>query len=135
MAAGTQMGEKESDQTHDTEITLSTGKLLGIFFALAIVCGVFFTMGYLLGKSTSAGGRTEIVATVPSGRPQANRMPAIRPPRQLRKSALPVRPTAGRPQVVPQIQAQPVRPLINRLRANLRATRRPINPLRLPALT
>ena len=67
MAAGTQMGEKESDQTHDTEITLSTGKLLGIFFALAIVCGVFFTMGYLLGKSTNAGGRTEIVATVPSG--------------------------------------------------------------------
>jgi len=67
MAAGTQMGEKESDQTQDTEITLSTGKLLGIFFALAIVCGVFFTMGYLLGKSTSAGGRTEIVASVPSG--------------------------------------------------------------------
>jgi DedD protein len=61
------MGEKESDQARDTEITLSTGKLLGIFFALAIVCGVFFTMGYLLGKSTSAGGRTEIVATVPSG--------------------------------------------------------------------
>jgi cell division septation protein DedD len=67
MAAGTQMGEKEIDQVQDTEITLSTGKLLGIFFALAIVCGVFFTMGYLLGKSTSAGGRTEIVSTVPTG--------------------------------------------------------------------
>jgi cell division septation protein DedD len=67
MAAGTQMGEKETDQARDTEITLSTGKLLGIFFALAIVCGVFFTMGYLLGKSTSAGGRTEIVSSVPSG--------------------------------------------------------------------
>jgi DedD protein len=61
------MGEKESDQARDTEITLSTGKLLGIFFAIAIVCGVFFTMGYLLGKSTSAGGRTEIVASVPNG--------------------------------------------------------------------
>jgi DedD protein len=66
MAAGAQMGEKEKDQVNDTEITLSTGKLLGIFFGLVIVCGVFFTMGYLLGKSTSAGGRTEIVATVPS---------------------------------------------------------------------
>jgi cell division septation protein DedD len=61
------MAEKDTEQASDTEITLSTGKLLGIFFALAIVCGVFFTMGYLLGKSTSAGGRTEIVATVPSG--------------------------------------------------------------------
>jgi DedD protein len=68
------MSAKESDQVRDTEITLSTGKLLGIFFALAIVCGVFFTMGYLLGKSNSAGGRTEIVATVPSssaGKPYA----------------------------------------------------------------
>jgi DedD protein len=74
MATGTQMSAKESDQVRDTEITLSTGKLLGIFFALAIVCGVFFTMGYLLGKSNSAGGRTEIVATVPSssaGKPYA----------------------------------------------------------------
>jgi cell division septation protein DedD len=60
------MGEKEADQVRDTEITLSTGKLLGIFFALAIICGVFFTMGYLLGKSSSAGSRTEIVASVPS---------------------------------------------------------------------
>ncbi|MBZ5509405.1 MAG: SPOR domain-containing protein [Acidobacteriia bacterium] len=67
MATGAQMGETEKDQVSDTEITLSTGKLLGIFFGLVIICGVFFTMGYLLGKSSSAGGRTEIVATVPSG--------------------------------------------------------------------
>jgi len=68
------MSAKESDEVRDTEITLSTGKLLGIFFALAIICGVFFTMGYLLGKSNSAGRRTEIVATVPSnsaGKPYA----------------------------------------------------------------
>jgi cell division septation protein DedD len=68
------MAAKDTDQIRDTEITLSTGKLLGIFFALAIICGVFFTMGYLLGKSNSAGGRTEIVATVPSssaGKPYA----------------------------------------------------------------
>jgi DedD protein len=67
MATGTQMAEKETDQVRDTEFTLSTSKLLGIFFALVIICGVFFTMGYMLGKSTSAGGRTEIVATVPTG--------------------------------------------------------------------
>jgi DedD protein len=74
MATGTQMAAKDTDQVRDTEITLSTGKLLGMFFALAIVCGLFFTMGYLLGKSTNAGGRTEIVATVPSssaGKPYA----------------------------------------------------------------
>src|SRR5579859_2414405 len=67
MAAGTQMSEStDSDQLRDTEITLSTGKLLGIFFFLAILCGVFFTLGYMLGKSTGSGSSTEIVGTVPS---------------------------------------------------------------------
>ena len=62
-----QVKEDFEEQAQDTEITLGTGKLLGIFFVVVIVCAVFFTMGYLLGKSTNAGGRTEIVATVPSG--------------------------------------------------------------------
>lgn len=55
------------DETKDTEITLGTGKLLGIFFTLTVLCAVFFTLGYLLGKSTAAGGHTQIIATVPSG--------------------------------------------------------------------
>jgi len=61
------MSEKDSDQVRDTEITLNTGKLLGIFFALAVLCGVFFTMGYLLGRSTGSAGRTEIVGSLPAG--------------------------------------------------------------------
>lgn len=36
----------------DTEITLGAGKLLGLFFLLAMVCGVFFSIGYSLGKSS-----------------------------------------------------------------------------------
>jgi DedD protein len=67
MAAGTQMSEsRDSDQIRDTEITLSTGKLLGIFFFLAILCGVFFTMGYMLGKSTGSSDRNEIVGAAPA---------------------------------------------------------------------
>src|SRR6266566_9383968 len=58
---------KDKDEVEDTEITLGTGKLLGIFFALVIICSVFFTMGYLLGRSTNAGGRTEIVGSSPTG--------------------------------------------------------------------
>jgi cell division septation protein DedD len=77
MAAGTQMSEsRDSDQVRDTEITLSTGKLLGVFFFLAILCGVFFTMGYMLGKSTGGSGRTEIVGTVPSIGNAAGKPPA-----------------------------------------------------------
>jgi DedD protein len=36
----------------DTEITLGVGKLLGLFFLLAAICGVFFSIGYSLGKTS-----------------------------------------------------------------------------------
>jgi DedD protein len=36
----------------DTEIVLGTGKLLAIFFALAAMCGIFFGLGYSLGRSS-----------------------------------------------------------------------------------
>jgi DedD protein len=39
--------------SQDTEITLGTGKLLGLFFGLAIVCALFFGFGYTLGRSSS----------------------------------------------------------------------------------
>jgi DedD protein len=65
------------EQGRDTEIVLGTGKLLGIFFGLTVICAVFFTMGYLLGKSTAAGGRTEIVGTVPSGGSAAGKPSAV----------------------------------------------------------
>jgi cell division septation protein DedD len=72
------------DQMQDTEVTLSTGKLLGIFFAAAIICGIFFSFGYAVGKNStpaagvaimdssslstvSAGGGTKPAATKPAG--------------------------------------------------------------------
>jgi len=63
------MEEEEKNMSQDTEITLGTGKLLGIFFGLVVVCGAFFTLGYLLGHSTGASGAsTQIVG---SATPQA----------------------------------------------------------------
>jgi len=38
--------------SEDTEITLGVGKLLGVFFLLAAICGIFFSIGYSLGKSS-----------------------------------------------------------------------------------
>lgn len=43
------------DSAEDTEITLGTAKLLGLFFGLVIVCAVFFALGYSLGRKTDAG--------------------------------------------------------------------------------
>jgi cell division septation protein DedD len=40
------------EQQQDTEFTLGAGKLLGLFFMLVILCGVFFSLGYTLGKGS-----------------------------------------------------------------------------------
>jgi cell division septation protein DedD len=41
-----------ASSSDDTEITLGVGKLLGLFFLLAAICGVFFSIGYSLGKTS-----------------------------------------------------------------------------------
>ena len=39
--------------SEDREITLGTGKMLGVFFGLVALCGVFFGLGYSLGRGSS----------------------------------------------------------------------------------
>lgn len=58
---------EEVDETahSDTEITLGTSSILGIFFALALVCGVFFGFGYSLGR----GNTSKAVAPAPIAAP------------------------------------------------------------------
>ena len=51
------------DSSQDTEITLGTAKLLGLFFGLVIVCAVFFALGYTLGRKSDAGLTTTSPAT------------------------------------------------------------------------
>jgi DedD protein len=41
--------------SQDTEITLGTAKLLGLFFALVAICAVFFALGYTLGRKSESG--------------------------------------------------------------------------------
>src|SRR4051812_46895688 len=40
----------------DTEITLGTGRLLGLFFGLVIVCAIFFGLGFSLGRNSVKSG-------------------------------------------------------------------------------
>jgi len=40
------------EEVNDTEITLGTGKMLGLFFGLVILCAVFFGMGFSMGKNS-----------------------------------------------------------------------------------
>jgi len=38
----------------DTEITLGTGRLLGLFFGLVAICALFMGLGYTLGRNSAA---------------------------------------------------------------------------------
>ena len=40
----------------DVEVTLGTGKLLGLFFGMVVVCAIFFGLGYSMGKSAAPAG-------------------------------------------------------------------------------
>jgi cell division protein FtsN len=44
----------QRDHTQDREISLGTGTILGIFFALAVVCAIFFGFGYTMGRKSAA---------------------------------------------------------------------------------
>lgn len=88
------------DEPPDTEITLSTGKLLGMFFGLVIVCALFFTMGYLLGHSSAASDKTEIVGTTPSNGSGASK------PLAGNKTEAQAQATPSAPTSVPTVQPQ-----------------------------
>jgi DedD protein len=54
------------DSSQDTEITLGTAKLLGLFFGLVIICAVFFALGYTLGRKSDAGLAAAGTAPLPT---------------------------------------------------------------------
>jgi len=50
----------------DTEITLGTGRLLGLFFGLVVVCALFMGLGYTLGRSSAANSKPAAAETPPA---------------------------------------------------------------------
>ena len=45
----------------DTEFTLSTGKLLAFFFGMVVICGIFFSLGYGVGRNSSSAASTTVL--------------------------------------------------------------------------
>jgi cell division septation protein DedD len=58
---------EEEEETTAREITLSTASLLGIFFGLVLICGVFFGFGYSLGRGTEQGAQAASLRTGSAG--------------------------------------------------------------------
>ncbi len=72
-------------QSSDTEITLGTGKLLALFFGLVVVCAIFFSLGYALGKN-SGGRGTSLVSDGDSANPNGGAKPTAGTPGQQAKN-------------------------------------------------
>jgi DedD protein len=50
----------------DQEITLGTGRLLALFFGLVIVCALFFSLGFSLGRKSVPEGVAAAMTTAPA---------------------------------------------------------------------
>lgn len=102
------------DDSHDNsgerEISLGTSTVLGIFFALALLCAVFFGFGYSMGRRSAqplASTLTEPVATAGLGTAKPTPASALPTPTQQ-----PADTTGAPTAVIPDTQsdAQPTAP-------------------------
>lgn len=74
----------------DVEVTLGTGKLLGLFFGMVVVCAIFFGLGYSMGKNATPAG--SLVGESTPGVVQAGPKPTAARPAA---SESPAEPAAG----------------------------------------
>jgi DedD protein len=72
--------DEEEIEGKASEITLSTASLLGIFFGLVLVCGVFFGFGYSIGRGTGATAQASPVPSSPTGKTGEADETATNPP-------------------------------------------------------
>ncbi len=73
--------DEEEIEGKTSEITLSTASLLGIFFGLVLVCGVFFGFGYSMGRGTGWGAQAKALTTLPANNaPEAEETAAVENP-------------------------------------------------------
>ena len=72
-------------EPQDTEITLGTGKMLSFFFGLAVLCAIFFGMGFTLGRNTAKPdpnlqpANAPVTVTTPALKPAAAKQGAPMP--------------------------------------------------------
>ena len=81
------ISEQEVTEPQDTEITLGTGKLVGIFVALVVLCAVFFAFGFSMGRNSVKAGLT--LTEAPDADPASPAVTKTAPTTILRPSPLP----------------------------------------------
>ena len=113
-------GENDLDEisvTKDREINLGATMILGIFFALAVLCAVFFGFGYSMGRKsaslviapppTPTGSKTSVMGLKPgAGSPLDSGQPASPAPNSDNSVSVPYSP-APAPRPAPTSETTP----------------------------
>jgi DedD protein len=72
--------------SQDTEITLGTGRVLGLFFGLVVLCAIFFGMGFSLGKNSTKAQADDSAASSPVASKDGKRPSAVTAPTESKQS-------------------------------------------------
>jgi cell division septation protein DedD len=86
---------EEEEKENESEITLNAGTLLGIFFGLVLVCGVFFGFGYSMGRRGTTATPASSAEAAPSSSTQPETPPAAQPANIPKPSAMEALETAS----------------------------------------
>jgi DedD protein len=106
--------DTEEDEDKASEITLSTASLLGIFFGLVLICGVFFGFGYSMGRGAGPSAQASTLesgeTTVAENQPEPQ--PAMPQPQAASQTA--PSPAASQLAAAEETPAKPVQPVVNK---------------------
>lgn len=109
--------DSEFEETIDSQLTLGTASLLGIFFGLVMICGIFFGFGYSYGRrsfsqSLAVVAKPAVIAppvqtiakTVPAAPAQLSLAPVALPSLQAPTVAI-SKVRAPAPMILPEVSA------------------------------
>ena len=96
--------EYEEPLEQDREISLGTSTILGIFFGLALICSLFFGLGYSMGrKSTPPAATIQDTTTPPANtsaiKPRSGSLEPIDPAPQPATAAVEPTPASAKPAI------------------------------------
>ncbi len=63
----------KNSETGEYELVIGNKQVLSAFFIVALLCGVFFVLGYVVGANLPRGGKTQTEAAAPLAGPPCDR--------------------------------------------------------------
>ena len=99
------------------ELILGNRQLLSVFFIVVILLGVFFTMGYIVGRNSGTLSADVAATPAPDGKPQVVEPPAAKTPEPAPAPAAPTETAPQQPAKEAEPETAPERPKPEKVKA------------------